>query len=100
METMVLLSLDDLRKIVREEVETAVKKVEARNDLPPVLTRVQMMELLQISHEKASELLGRSDFPTIKEAGGVKIRTAHLFKWLDDHTLWSKEMPERFRSIS
>lgn len=100
MESIIMLNAQELRNIIREEVETAIKKIEARNELPPVLTRVQVMEVLQISHDKAAELFGRSDFPICREAGGVKVRTEKLFAWMDKHTQWIEGNTERIRSIS
>lgn len=98
--TMIIFALEDLRDIIREEVEAATKKTEVKNELPPVLTRVQVMEVLQIGHEKASELFGRGDFPVCREAGGVKVRTEKLFAWMDKHTSGEEELPKRIRSIS
>lgn len=98
MESIIMLNAEDLRNIVREEVEAAVKKVEKRNDLPAVLSRKDVMDLLQIGHSKAAELFGRPDFPVCRELGGVKVRTEKLFDWMDKHTQWVESETSYFPS--
>lgn len=98
MEAIIMLSAEDLRKIIREEVETAVKKVERSYDLPAVLSRKDVMNLLQIGHSKAAELFGRPDFPVCRELGGVKVRTEKLFDWMDKHTNWVESETNFFSS--
>lgn len=56
-------------------------------ELPPLLTIADLMELMNIKRTKASELLGRPDFPVLREVG-VLIPTDKLFEWIDRHTQW------------
>lgn len=98
--TMIMMSVEDLRNIIREEVGEATKDLKTMNQLPAVLNREQIMDLLQISHSKATELFGRADFPTIREFGHVKVRTEKLFEWMDYHTQLLAEETSYFRSIS
>lgn len=68
------------------------------HDLPPLLTRTQMMELLHISSWKATELFGRPDFPVFREAG-LLIPTKKLFEWIDRHTQWVEENTNYFNVV-
>ena len=99
MEQIIMLNAKELRELIREEVEAAVSKIEARDHLPPVLTKKQVMEVLNISHYTATELLGRADFPAIREAGHVKVRKERLFEWLDAHTQTSQKSSTLIRSV-
>ncbi|TWT04974.1 DNA-binding protein [Planomicrobium sp. CPCC 101079] len=95
---MIVMSVEDLRNIIREEVGKAVEKVEPKRDLPHFLTRQEAQELLRVSESKMFELMGRKDFPVCREFG-VKIYTEKLFDWIEQH------LPEGgkkrvFRSIS
>ena len=77
-----------LRQIIREEL-TAILEGQANPyyDLPPLLTRNELKQLLRIGDTKAAELLGREDFPVFREAG-VLIPTDLLFQWIVQHTTW------------
>lgn len=66
--------------------------------LPPVLTREQLMELFHIKPTKTAELLGRSDFPVLREAG-VLIPADKLLEWIDDNTQWVKSNTSYFKVI-
>ncbi|UQD53332.1 DNA-binding protein [Bacillus methanolicus] len=81
---------EEFRQVLREELANAIGEVMKQNQLPPMLTRKQMMEVLHISHTKASELLNRQDFPVFREAG-VLIPTHLLFKWIEKNTRWVEE---------
>ncbi|WP_020189684.1 hypothetical protein [Kurthia sp. Dielmo] len=88
-----------LRKIVREEVQQAVKEHVKTIELPPLLTRTQLMDLLHIRPTKTSELLARADFPVLREAGGVLIPTQALFTWIESHTEWVQSNTQYYRSV-
>lgn len=81
---------DELRQIIREEIKNAVADVIRENQLPPMLSRKQLMELLQIGPTKCSELLNRPDFPVFREAG-VLIPTHLLMKWIEKNTRWVED---------
>ncbi|WP_432355270.1 DNA-binding protein [Sporosarcina sp. A2] len=87
-----------LRQIIREEVRDAIQERMASNTLPPLLTRKEMMALLQISHSKAAELLARPDFPVFREAG-LLIPTDKLFKWIDRNTRWVEDNTKYFHAV-
>ncbi|MCM3316150.1 helix-turn-helix domain-containing protein [Rummeliibacillus stabekisii] len=89
---------EQLREIISEEVKKAVSEAVSRKELPPLLTRKELMELLHISQTKTSELLGRADFPVFREAG-VLIPTKSLFEWIDRHTDWVEENTRYFKSV-
>ncbi|WLR54868.1 DNA-binding protein [Mesobacillus subterraneus] len=90
-----MLSLDTsafkemFSEIVREEVAKALQDFRT-TQLPPMLTRKQFMQLLNIKEAKASELLNRPDFPVFREAG-VLVPTHLLFKWIEKNTRWVEE---------
>lgn len=81
-----------LRPVVREEIQALNKTTE----LPPLLTITDLMKLLNIGRTKASELLGRSDFPSCREVG-VLIPTDKLFQWIDRHTQWVEDNTNYFK---
>lgn len=81
-----------MRPVIREEVRALNKSTE----LPPLLTRKEMMALLRIGHSKAAELFARPDFPVMREAGYL-IPTDKLFKWIDRHTQWVEDNTKYFR---
>ena|SRR5690625_3481885 len=80
----------------QEEVQTIVgeltkqlipeirKEIELVNQLPPLLTRKQFMELADISSGKCNELFNRADFPVTRELGHPRVVTAKLFEWLEE----------------
>lgn len=79
-----------LRQIIREEIREAMKGSVNTQDLPPMLTIKELMEVLHIGRSKAYELMAREDFPVCREAG-VLIPTDKLFVWIDQHTQWVKQ---------
>lgn len=87
---------DNFREMLRKEIKNAVADVIQQNQLPPMLTRKQFMELLSIGETKASELLNRPDFPVFREAG-VLIPTHLLFKWIEQHTRWVTDNTSYFK---
>ena len=74
--------VNELRGIIREEVERAVREAVQVNDLPPLLSSVQLMEVLGIGRTKASELMNREGFPVIRDFGHPKVPTDLLFEWI------------------
>jgi predicted XRE-type DNA-binding protein len=86
---------EEFRQVLREELANAIGDVMKQRQLPPMLTRKQMMEVLHISQTKASELLNRPDFPVFREAG-VLIPTHLLFKWIEKNTRWIAENTNYF----
>ncbi|MFW5436605.1 DNA-binding protein [Paenibacillus apiarius] len=85
------LTNEKFREVLRQEIRSALADVEKRiataNQLPPLLSRTEMMKLLRISDTKATELLRRPDFPVCREAG-VLIPTNLLFRWIEKNTGW------------
>ncbi|GGB41396.1 hypothetical protein F3157_07945 [Virgibacillus dakarensis] len=53
-----------------------------QKELPPLLTRKQFMELVDISANKCNELFHRSDFPVTRELGHPRVITKDFFNWL------------------
>lgn len=78
---------ETLRQIIREEINNVVEEFRSKNELKPLLTREEMMAVLQISSTKAAELLRRQDFPVFREAG-LLIPTDMLFEWIRRNTRW------------
>lgn len=86
-----------LRPVIREEIQVVMKDTSAIQNLPPLLTRVQMMELLHISAWKATELIGRPDFPVMREAG-LLFPTDMLFEWIKRNTQWVEDNTKYFQA--
>ncbi|MEH6943514.1 DNA-binding protein [Bacillus sp. JJ722] len=99
---MIQVNLDftdeQFRTVLREEIQKAVADVVKQNQLPPMLTRKQFMELFNISQTKASELLNRADFPVCREAG-VLIPSHLLMKWVEKNTRWVDENTDYFSRV-
>lgn len=87
---VVVIEVEDLQKMIREAVADAVKG-HLTNELPPVLTRKQFMEFLDIGESKTAELFNRPGFPVNREFGHPRIPTGLLMKWIDEHTEWVDE---------
>lgn len=87
--------VEELRDVIREEVRAAVRESMKMQQLPPFLTRVQMMDVLHIGATKAAELMARPDFPVCREAG-VLIPTKMLFEWIERHTQWVQHNTDYF----
>lgn len=79
---------DELRSIIREEVQAALKEGDRLQELPTILNRQEVMNLLRIKSTKMSELMAREDFPKLKGVGGVLIPSKQLLQWIDTHTYW------------
>ncbi|EID42891.1 hypothetical protein B4168_2451 [Anoxybacillus flavithermus] len=95
------INIDQIRQVIHEEVTKAVNEVTKYHQfqLPPMLTRKQLMELFNISQTKTSELLNRADFPVFREAG-VLIPTHLLFRWIEKHTRWVEENTSFFKKTA
>ncbi|EMI15207.1 DNA-binding protein [Bacillus altitudinis] len=83
------------REIIAEEVAKAMQDFRT-TQLPPMLTKKQLMELFNIKDTKASQLLNREDFPVFREAG-LLIPTHLLFKWIENNTRWINENTDYFK---
>ena len=86
-----------LRPVLREEVQSFMSESLQKRDLPPLLTRVEMMELLRISHDKAAELTARPDFPVVRATGRLIFPTDKLFEWIDRNTQWVDDNTKYFQ---
>lgn len=86
---------EEFRKLLREEIKKAVAEIAKESQLPPMISRKQLMELFQIGPTKCSELLNRADFPVFREAG-VLIPTHLLMKWIEKNTRWVENNTEYF----
>lgn len=69
-----------------------------RKELPPMLTVTMLKEVLHIKSWKASELLGRPDFPVLREAG-VLIPRDRLFEWIDNNLDWVQNNTKYFEVV-
>ena len=95
--------MGEFRKAMRDEICTLFSEMKPHVriiDLPPFLTRAQLKELFHIKDTKASELLSRSDFPVLREAGGVLIPTHMLMQWVEINTDWVQSNTTYLKSIS
>lgn len=55
-------------------------------ELPPLLTRKQFMDLVDIGPTKCNELFNRNDFPVTRELGHPRVITKDFFEWLSKTT--------------
>lgn len=97
--TLITMSVEDLRNIIREEVDAATRHLKPREELPHFLTRKEAKELMRISETKMSELMGRTDFPVCREFG-VRIYTEPFFEWVEANTQGIQPKATRIRSVS
>ncbi|MGF9979326.1 DNA-binding protein [Viridibacillus arvi] len=86
------------REIIREEIKNALTEVVSFKELPPLLTRKELMQLFHIGETKTSELLARNDFPVLREAG-VLIPTNSLFEWIEKNTDWINSNTSYLKSV-
>lgn len=84
-----------LPKLIKE-MELMMEDGFVKQELPPMLTVNQFKEVLHIKSWKASELLGRPDFPVLREAG-VLIPRDRLFEWIDRNLDWVEENTNYFQ---
>lgn len=77
-------------------MKDVVKLYSPMQDLPPVLTRERLMEVLCIGPTKTTELLKKPGFPVCREAG-VLVRTDRLFEWIDENTQWVEDNSGYFK---
>ncbi|MER2107425.1 MAG: DNA-binding protein [Solibacillus sp.] len=91
---------DVVREVIREESQQATSKPTLQvQTLPPFLTRDELKQLFHIGDTKAAELLKRSDFPVLREAG-VLIPSHLLIKWVEANTEWIVINTKLYQSIS
>jgi len=77
-----------LQDAIDSAVDKALERHAFKSTLPPLLTKSDLQDLLDIGATKASELLNREDFPVIREFGHPRVPTHLLLTWIDDHTEW------------
>ncbi|MEY9095374.1 DNA-binding protein [Paenibacillus sp. RC84] len=83
--------LDHLQKMISMAVEQAIQKHEFANTLPPLMTKAQLMDVLEIGGTKATELMNREDFPVTREFGHPRVVTSLFMQWIEAHTEWINE---------
>lgn len=89
---------ESLRPIIRQEIQECMKERIETQELPPLLTVQHLKDLFHIKSWKASELMGRPDFPVMRQAG-VLIHRDKLFEWIDRHTQWVEENTKYFEVV-
>lgn len=85
------LDFGQLQEAINSAVDQALERHTLKNNLPPLLTKSQFQDLLDIGATKASELLNREDFPVIREFGHPRVPTHLLMIWIDEHTEWIRD---------
>lgn len=85
------IDLDSLQQVINNAVDEAIERHALKSQLPPLLTKPQLQDFLDIGTTKASELLNREDFPVIREFGHPRVPTHLLMIWIDEHTDWVRE---------
>ncbi|MFC7061659.1 DNA-binding protein [Halobacillus seohaensis] len=79
------------QQMVNDAVDKAIERHALKDQLPPLLTRKQFMELMQIGETKCAELFHREDFPVNREFGHPRVPTTLLMDWIYSHTDWVKK---------
>ncbi|GAB6990886.1 hypothetical protein [Paenibacillus pini] len=80
-----------LQEAINAAVDQALERHSVKSNLPPLLTKTQLQDLLGIKATKAAELLSREDFPVTREFGHPRVPTHLLMIWIDEHTDWVRE---------
>jgi hypothetical protein len=90
---VIVMEEADLERLLDKVVSRAIEAyaVQVPVSLPPVLSRTQFMELLDISAPVATALFKRPDFPVNREFGNPRILTSLLLRWIEEHTDWVEE---------
>ncbi|SFK48396.1 hypothetical protein SAMN04487936_11523 [Halobacillus dabanensis] len=91
----VTLDADQLQQLINDAVDKAIERHALKDQLDPVLTRKQFMDLTGVGETKCAELFNREDFPVCREFGYPRVRTEKLFEWMDEHTNWVKDNIDR-----
>ncbi|WP_411955116.1 DNA-binding protein [Alkalibacillus sp. S2W] len=92
-----MLSIDtneleqSIEQIIESSVNKAIEKHALKEQLPPLLTRKEFMELVGISNTKCNELFHREDFPVIRDFGHPRVPTKELMEWISFNTEWSRK---------
>ncbi len=84
--------------MLAEEMKKMIGNDFGGHELPPLLTVTMLKEVLHIKSWKASELLGRPDFPVLREAG-VLIPRDRLFEWIDNNLDWVENNTGYFNAV-
>ncbi|MBW8350737.1 DNA-binding protein [Bacillus sp. IITD106] len=82
--------------MINTAVQQATAHIRHQNELPPLLTRKQFMEVAGIGESKCAELFNRRDFPVMREFGHPRVPTELLFEWINRNTDWVKEFAPEF----
>lgn len=77
-------------------IPVLVKEIKTKQELPPLLTRTEFMDLVGISATKCAELFNRRDFPVNREFGHPRVPTDLLFEWINKNTDWIDENAPRY----
>lgn len=72
-------------EIKNQLVPVLIQELQSKQ-IPPLLTRKQFMELVDIGPTKCNELFNRQDFPVTRELGHPRVVTQDFFEWLSDST--------------
>jgi len=78
-------SQDEIQNLVTEMknqlIPVLIQELRQKQ-LPPLLTRKEFMELVNIGESKCAELFHRSDFPVNRELGHPRVVTKDFFDWM------------------
>ncbi|MNW66065.1 hypothetical protein D3C74_445030 [compost metagenome] len=85
------LDLSQLQAAINDAVDKAIERHSLQSQLKPLLTKSDLMDLLDIGATKASELLNRDDFPVTREFGHPRVPTHLLIIWIEEHTDWVRD---------
>lgn len=83
----------ELAKEIKNQLVPVLLQELKQNQLPPLLSRKEFMELVGIGETKCNELFHRQDFyPVTREFGHPKVVTDLFFEWLYEKSGREKEL--------
>lgn len=94
---LVVIEQGKLLDMINQAVQQATAHLEPQNELPPLLTRKQFMELIGIGETKCAELFNRQDFPVNRDFGHPRVPTKLLFDWIYANTEWIETNAPKFK---
>jgi hypothetical protein len=77
---------------IRNQVVPVILREVHEKQLPPLMTRKQFMELVDIGPTKCNELFNRADFPVTRELGHPRVPTKEFLEWVSQNTNRAEEV--------
>ncbi|MGG1637193.1 DNA-binding protein [Paenibacillus sp. NRS-1760] len=82
------LDFSQLQQIIKTTIAEEMAKHSFVNNLPYMINRSKLKEILGIGETKATEIMNRADFPVCREFGNPLIPRDLFVRWVEQHTEW------------